>query len=108
MQTSPGITVPKFSRDPLGTEGEMTVGPDNVNPYNSPDEKEIVDQIRAKQREQAKADTKVVRTTSPFDFELRSPTEGDDPFIFDDIDRKDVHDVQLPFANGLDPSGFEL
>lgn len=29
-----GITEPKLSRDPLGTEGEMSPGPDDQNPYD--------------------------------------------------------------------------
>jgi len=33
FQATPGITEPKFSRDPLGTEGELTPGPDDENPF---------------------------------------------------------------------------
>lgn len=34
LQATLGITEPKLSRDPLGTEGEMTPGPDDENPYD--------------------------------------------------------------------------
>ena len=30
---TPGITIPRFSADPLGTEAELTDGPDDYNPY---------------------------------------------------------------------------
>jgi len=33
FQTTPGITEPDFARDPLGTEGELTAGPDDQNPF---------------------------------------------------------------------------
>jgi len=32
-QATPGITPAKLTKDPLGTEGEMTPGPDDYNPY---------------------------------------------------------------------------
>lgn len=35
MRATLGITEPKFTRDPLGTEGEMTDGPDDENPYET-------------------------------------------------------------------------
>lgn len=35
MRATLGITEPKFTRDPLGTEGEMTDGPDDENPYEN-------------------------------------------------------------------------
>lgn len=34
MMPTAGMTVPKFSRDPIGTEGELTPGPDDWNPYD--------------------------------------------------------------------------
>lgn len=30
-----GITVPNLTAEPLGTEGEMTPGPDDENPYET-------------------------------------------------------------------------
>jgi len=32
-----GVTEPNLTRDPLGTEGEMTPGPDDRNPYEEGD-----------------------------------------------------------------------
>jgi len=52
---TPGITIPNFSSDPLGTEAELTPGPNDVNPYET-----------ASQR--------------------RDPTQGADPYTFDDVD----------------------
>ncbi len=65
-----GITPAPLSRDPLATEGEATPGPDDHNPY---EERENEFEI-AKQR---------------------SPTEGDDPFTFDDVDDA-VGELELP------------
>jgi len=36
---TPGITQPNFSADPLGTEGEMTPGPDKQNPFEEAQER---------------------------------------------------------------------
>jgi hypothetical protein len=33
MECTPGITEANLTSDPLGTEGEMTPGPDDYNPY---------------------------------------------------------------------------
>lgn len=33
---TPGITPAKLTSEPIGTEGEMTPGPDDVNPYEDP------------------------------------------------------------------------
>lgn len=34
MRVTEGITEPHFTMDPLGTEAEMTPGPDDQNPYD--------------------------------------------------------------------------
>jgi len=104
MLPSIGITEPKITRTPLGTEGEMSAGPDEINPHNSVEEKEMVEEIEQKQQDSDLYQT--VPATLEFDFQ--SPTQGNDPFLFDDIDQEDVQEVQLPFADGLDPSGFRL
>jgi len=36
-RATPGITIPSFSECPLGTEGEMTAGADDWNPYDDPE-----------------------------------------------------------------------
>lgn len=59
-----GMTPMSLSRDPLATEGEATPGPDDYNPYEDGDE----------------LDAGVGDMTSK-----RDPTEGDDPFTFDDV-----------------------
>jgi hypothetical protein len=33
LYPTPGITEPKFTMDPIGTEAEMTEGPMDYNPY---------------------------------------------------------------------------
>jgi hypothetical protein len=51
MQCNPGITTPNLTAEPLGTEGELTEGPDHINPYRSVQEREIVEQYKRKRRE---------------------------------------------------------
>ena len=104
MLPSIGITEPKITKDPLGTEGELTAGPDEINPHNSVEEKEMVEAIEEKQR-----DSDLYKTVpATLEFEFPNPIQGNDPFIFDDIDTEDTQEIQLPFASDLDPSGFRL
>lgn len=71
-----GMTSIPLSRDPIATEGEATPGPDDFNPY---DEYEF---RRARQRQKTMKE---------------DPTEGDDPFLFDDIGAgRDVFEFELP------------
>lgn len=70
-----GITPMVLSAGPLATEGEATPGPDDYNPYDDPDN-------------QAFAGHRANKT----------PTDGSDPFVFDDVDRI-VDDVRLPGHN---------
>ena len=84
MQTTPGITIPHITEDPLGTEGELTVGPDGVNPFNSPEEADIVAAYR-------EGFNKPRFERVPID----DPTAGDDPFVFDDVGPK-VDSLRLP------------
>ncbi|MGK7294863.1 MAG: hypothetical protein ACNS61_03420 [Candidatus Wenzhouxiangella sp. M2_3B_020] len=58
-----GITPTLMSRAPLASEGEATPGPDDWNPYDEREEREFREQFESRE----------------------SPTEGDDPFAFDDI-----------------------
>lgn len=80
MQTSPGVTIPKITREPLGTEGELTPGPDDINPYNSIEEKEAVKEI--KRRREIDLDT-----GKDFGFDMINPLRGGDPYAFDDISK---------------------
>jgi hypothetical protein len=104
MQTTPGITETRFTQDPLGTEGELTPGPDGANPFRSADEREVVEAYKAK-AEQQRQDSELFQTSGivlPFAQEIESPTEGDDPFVFDDVGGE-INEVSLPFAGSDGP-----
>jgi len=106
MRCTVGITEPNFTTDPLGTEGEMTIGPDEINPFRSAEEAEIIEQIERKERERANQEDSIVRTTPvepAFLPSFESPTTGDDPFVFDDVE-DEVDDVSLPFADSPAPT----
>ena len=106
MHTSPGITEPNITRHPIGTEGEMTKGPDRVNPFRSVEEAEIVEEIERKERERAKRDDTMLRTVpkeNPAFGTLGNPLAGDDPFVFDDVEGE-VDRLELPFADSEAPS----
>lgn len=45
---SAGMTEPLMSKEPIGTEGELTPGPDDVNPYDNP---ELYEGFEADRRE---------------------------------------------------------
>jgi hypothetical protein len=106
MRVTVGITEPNFTQDPLGTEGEMSVGPDSINPFRSAEEAEIIEQIKQKEREKAQQEDAIVRTTpvnADFLPTFESPTEGNDPFVFDDVE-DEVDDVGLPFMDSSAPT----
>lgn len=73
MQCTPGITTPSLSREPLGTEGELTPGPDDENPYE--DELNRVEQRGFTLKE--------------------DPTTDPDPYVFDDVEGV-VDELSLP------------
>jgi len=89
MQTTPGFTPKKFTKLPLGDEGELSPGPDDLNPYNSIDEREAVEEYKERLRKQRTSTPQLVQI--PID----DPTEGDDPYVFDDIGTV-VDDFQMP------------
>lgn len=95
MVTTPGITEKRFTKDPLGTEGELTLGPDDVNPFRSAQERDQYEAYKERLREQQTDQPRLVKV--PFD----DPTDGDDPFVFDDVEGE-IDDVGLP---GLDSTG---
>lgn len=71
-----GMTSIPLSRDPIATEGEATPGPDDFNPYD------------AYELERVKQSQKTMK---------EDPTEGDDPYLFDDIGAgRDVFEFDLP------------
>jgi len=51
MQVTPGITEPELTELPLGTEAELTPGPNDVNPFRSEQERREVEEIITAQRE---------------------------------------------------------
>jgi len=98
MQTTPGTTCKRFCRNPLGSEGELTSGPDEANPYRSATEREIVEEYREKERAQRTGDVQLFKTSTKdaedtggvshpmhTNSEVNDPTEGNDPFAFDDL-----------------------
>lgn len=74
-----------LSRDPLATEGEATPGPDDYNPYDER-ERQMAEQSFGK---------------------ARDPTEGDDPFVFDDVD-DEIGEVELPSLNSSPSLPFDF
>lgn len=106
MQTTPGYTPKRFSKDPLGTEGELTEGPDDANPFRSADEREIVLAYRAKREEQEQSDMELLSgsgPTLPFAKPTKEdPTDDPDPFVFDDVGGE-IDELQLPFAQSDGP-----
>lgn len=113
MRTTAGITAPNLTLEPLGTEGELSEGPDHLNPHRSVQEREIVEQYKRKRRE--REDSELWKSGMDIDPEsvewvatvespvegleklmtssssasvatVESPVEGPDPFAFDDID----------------------
>jgi len=63
MQTTPGTTCKRFCRNPLGSEGELTSGPDDMNPYRSADEREEVERVAQKERQQRAGDLQLFKTS---------------------------------------------
>jgi len=110
----PGIVVPNFSRDPIGDEGELTAGPDDMNPAEDPEAREMIEALERKQNEYAYRDDKVARTVpNPNNPDLppatikQDPTSGNDPFVFDDIGGE-VDSLGLPgVEGGVDFPDFE-
>lgn len=105
MQTTPGITQMEFTAEPLGTEGELTSGPNDANPFRSAEEREIVEAYKAKERQQLESDVDLMAeegVSLPFDEPSHDPTSGNDPFVFDDVGAE-VNQLQLPFAQNDAP-----
>ena len=100
MQTTPGITVPNFSEEPMATEGEMTPGPPEENPFENA--RELRERVNMEQRRRAKEEDTLMDTVpNPQDPDLppallnESPTSGDDPYVFDDVE-DEVDNLRLP------------
>jgi hypothetical protein len=105
MLTTPGVTSMEFTAEPLGTEAELTSGPNTANPFRSAEEREIVEAYKAKEREQQASDVDLMAeegVSLPFDNTVEDPTAGNDPFVFDDVS-EGVMDLRLPFAQSDGP-----
>jgi len=97
MQATPGLTYPNITKEPLGDEGELTAGPDSLNPFEDPEAAERIQELQQKRQMQRAKKQELVKTV-PSDFEVvavADPTEGDDPYLFDDVSNE-VSDVGLP------------
>jgi len=114
MMTTPGITAKKFCACPLGTEGELTAGDDSLNPYEDPDAAEEVARVERMEREREddqafKTGTGDGRSTGGVDHPMHSntrvndPTEGSDPFAFDDIGPGSFDLPEFELGVTLDP-----
>ena len=102
MQATPGLTYPNITREPLGDEGELTAGPNDLNPFEDPEAAERIQELQQK-REMQRADQGELVKTVPSDFEVvavADPTDGDDPYVFDDVGGM-VDDVSLPGVANL-------
>jgi hypothetical protein len=102
MQATPGLTYPNITKEPLGDEGELTPGPDDLNPFEDPEAAERIQALQQKREMQRAEQGEIVRTV-PKDFEVvavADPTEGDDPYVFDDVGAV-VDDVSLPGVANL-------
>jgi hypothetical protein len=73
IHVTPGVTLPNFSRDPLATEGEMSEGPADLNPWRSERERRAVERI--KREEQAAQDDELYKTGSP-EVDTRGPRDS--------------------------------
>jgi len=104
MQTTPGFTEQRFTKNPLGDEGEFSPGPNEANPYRSADEREVVEayQAKAEQQERENGTYQTSGLVLPFADQPDSPTEGNDPFVFDDVG-EEVDKVSLPFLENDGP-----
>ncbi|WP_246985016.1 hypothetical protein [Halorientalis marina] len=103
MVCTPGITAKRFTRDPIGTEGEFSPGDDRVNPYRSVDEREEVERVKAKRdRQEKRGPQRDDVISTPFaensgndlvKVPIEDPTADPDPFAFDDVS---FGNMQLP------------
>jgi hypothetical protein len=101
MQATPGLTYPNITKEPLGTEGELTPGPDDLNPFEDPEAAERIQALQQKRERQRANKGELVKTVPNFEVvAVADPTEGDDPYLFDDVGQE-VSDVGLPGVANL-------
>lgn len=90
-----GITPVPLSRDPLATEGEATPGPDDWNPYDEMEEERARERFNQQQREDQEMQMEFPEMPAMLQGKSESPTDGDDPFAFDDVGIG-IRELQLP------------
>jgi len=97
---TPGTTSVNLSPTPLGTEGELSPGPDDENPWE--EAQELRERVELEQQKRAMQDDQLMDTVpNPENPDLppalinESPTSGDDPYRFDDV-TKEVDNLGLP------------
>jgi len=101
MQATPGLTYPNITKEPLGTEGELTAGPDSLNPFEDPEAAERIQELQDKRERQRANKGELVKTVPNFEVvAVADPTEGNDPYLFDDVGQE-VGDVGLPGVANL-------
>jgi len=100
MQTTPGVTIPNFSEEPMATEGEMTPGPPEENPYEQ--QRELRERVNLERQKRAHDKDRLMDTVpNPENPDLPpalindSPTQGTDPYVFDDVE-DEVDSLGLP------------
>jgi hypothetical protein len=106
MHCTPGITKPALTAELLGTEGEMTPGPDEMNPYRSPEERAAVEETMQRQQTPTRSeppDSELLDTVGVTP--MGHPTRGDDPYVFDDAS-EEVDRLQLPILAVDQPEPF--
>jgi len=93
-QPTPGITTPNLTAEPLGTAGEMTPGPDELDPYESPEAAREVAAIEAEMAalERERQPDALVDT---LDAPPLAPRDEPEPFAFDEVGAA-IDDLRLP------------
>lgn len=73
----PGIAPAPLTTEPLGTQGELTAGPDELDPSNPDDERELIERGYLEPVEES------VETVEGFDSFAEAPAPDFDPFRSD-------------------------
>jgi hypothetical protein len=102
-----GMTPMPMSRNPIATEGEATPGPDDVNPYDELEYERFKERMKTERRRDRRESPKMRLMGGGQGGMDPNPTNGDDPYFFDDV-ADDLEEVEtdgfgLP---GLDRLGL--
>jgi len=77
LYATPGITEPNLTPEPLGSEGEMTQGPDDLNPFRSERERRELEDITGTRG--------AVQDEYEEVFVVEDPAADPDPYAWDDV-----------------------